>query len=141
MKAQFPVLFVSHGGGPLPLLDDSMHKPLTSFLGKGAAKLLPCKPKAVVCVTAHWESQSDAVLLSTSPSPSLLFDYSSFPPESYKFKYPAPGASAEQISSVRSLLKEKGIESECDPVRGFDHGTFVPLMLLFPEAGIPIYLS
>ena len=134
---RLPVLFVSHGGGPLPLLNDSMHAPLTKFL-KSASKLSSVRPHAIVCVTAHWESKSSAPCISVSPSPSMLYDYGGFPPESYKIKYPAPGPPATLIDRVSDLLTLAGIGIEKDDARGFDHGTFVPLKLMYPEADIPV---
>lgn len=130
-----PSLFLPHGGGPMPLLGDPGHAPLISFL-KGVKATLPAKPKAIVLATAHWEGRAK-VMVSTNSAPDMLFDYYGFPPETYKYKYPAPG-SPELAARVLGLLEHAGIASEGDAKRGFDHGTFVPLMLAFPDADIPV---
>ncbi|KAG1674698.1 hypothetical protein FOA52_007222 [Chlamydomonas sp. UWO 241] len=134
---RMPALFVTHGGGPMPLLtNDKGHAPLTKWL-KGAAKsLVPHKPDAIVCVTAHWETATP--MLSTNPSPPMLYDYSGFPPESYEYKYPAAGPPKELTARVTQLLGDAGLSPRVDARRGFDHGTFVPLMLMYPGADIPV---
>jgi len=128
-----PVLFVPHGGGPMPLLGDENHRVLTEFM-RSVGKELP-RPKAIVVITAHWEE--DIVTVSSSPSPGMLYDYHGFPPEAYQFKYPAPG-SPKLAQDIAELLKDKGIESRLDSKRSYDHGTFVPLMLMYPLADIPV---
>ena len=72
----------------------------------------------------------------TSPRPPMLFDYSGFPEESYQLSWPAAGSPA-LAARVRTLLDEAGILNGEDDTRGFDHGTFVPLMLTYPKAEIP----
>lgn len=132
-KALMPVLFVPHGGGPMPLLGEPNHRELTAFM-QSVSKELP-RPKAILVITAHWEE--DVVTISNSPAPGMFYDYYGFPPESYKFKYPAVGAPA-LAQTIADLLKANGIASQFDPKRDFDHGTFVPLMLMYPEADIPV---
>jgi aromatic ring-opening dioxygenase catalytic subunit (LigB family) len=88
--------------GPLPLLGDPAHKGLTKFLKSVSASLLPRKPDAVLCVTAHWETSHPTV--STSPAPPMLYDYGGFPEESYRIQYPAPGR-PELAQRVVGLLK------------------------------------
>ncbi len=127
-----PVLFVPHGGGPLPLLGDPNHQALEVFLSS-LAVTMP-KPRAILVITAHWEAAQ--VTLSNHAAPSMIFDYYGFPPEAYQFCYPAPGESA-LAKVIVSLLSAKGIETRLE-ARGFDHGTFVPLTLMFPEATIPV---
>ena len=128
-----PILFVPHGGGPMPLLGDENHLALTAFM-RSLGNELP-RPSAIVVVTAHWEEK--VATISSSPSPGMLYDYSGFPPESYEFKYPAPG-SPKLAQEIAQLLQAKGIESRLDPTRNYDHGTFVPLMLMYPQADIPV---
>ncbi len=128
-----PVLFVPHGGGPLPLLNDPSHSELTDFLSSVSLELP--HPKAILVVTAHWEEAQ--VNVSSAAAPAMLFDYYGFPPESYEFRYGAPG-SPELAQRIKSLLDEEGIETQLNPRRDFDHGTFVPLMLMYPEAKIPV---
>lgn len=128
-----PVLFVPHGGGPMPLLGEPNHRQLIHFL-KSVSADLPL-PKAILVVTAHWEASS--VRLSSHSAPEMLYDYYGFPPESYEFQYPAPGY-PELAQTISSHLESVGIDSRLDGVRGFDHGCFVPLMLMYPQAEVPV---
>jgi aromatic ring-opening dioxygenase catalytic subunit (LigB family) len=127
-----PVLYLPHGGGPLPILGDPRHKNMVDFL-RGAAKELG-QPSAILVVSAHWEEDQPTVMSASHPE--MLYDYYGFPPESYKIKYPAPGEPrlAEQI---RDLIEAAGGKAKLDSRRGFDHGLFIPLMLMYPEARIP----
>jgi len=86
-------------------------------------------------VTAHWICKD--VCISSGSSHPLLFDYGGFPPESYKYQYNAPG-NPELADKIQELLKGAGIKSSKDSKRGWDHGVFVPLMLMFPAADIPV---
>jgi aromatic ring-opening dioxygenase catalytic subunit (LigB family) len=99
-------------------------------------RVLPAtKPSAIVVLSAHWESQQ--VKITSSSKPSMYFDYYGFPKETYEYDYPAPG-SPDLAWKIRGLLESKGISSELDPKRGLDHGAFIPLMLMYPEADIPV---
>ena len=129
-----PTLFVPHGGGPMPLMGDKNHEQLTAWLKQAGADL-PRRPTAILVISAHWEEPTAAVL--TAAIPPLLFDYYNFPPETYKYKYPAPGAPS-LAQDVAKKLQEAGIPCREDPKRGFDHGTFVPLLLMYPKADIPV---
>lgn len=131
-----PAMFVNHGGGPMPLLGDKDHAGLTNFLRDGVQKHLNLKEiKGIILVTAHWEES--VVTISSGKHHDLYFDYYGFPPETYKYKYDAPGdpALAERIHHT---LKKAGIKSKLDPKRGWDHGVFVPMMLINPAASVPI---
>ncbi|MEM7194583.1 MAG: class III extradiol ring-cleavage dioxygenase [Pseudomonadota bacterium] len=127
-----PVLFVPHGGGPLPLLEDPNHRSLITFLKSVSSELVV--PDAIIVVTAHWEAS--VVTVSSSTTPDMIYDYQGFPPESYEFKYPAPG-SPELAADIVHCCQQGGVKAVLTD-RGFDHGTFVPLMLMFPQARIPI---
>jgi aromatic ring-opening dioxygenase catalytic subunit (LigB family) len=127
-----PVLFIPHGGGPLPLLDDPGHRDLTAFLSR-CSDLLP-RPDAILVISAHWESGHPTLLGAAAPP--LLYDYSGFPPESYRLQYPAPGA-PELAQQLAARLRERGFNATVDEQRGFDHGLFVPLSLIYPRADIP----
>lgn len=125
-------LYLSHGGGPLPLLGDEAHremvdllKQVTSFLGN---------PSAILVISAHWEE--DKPTITSGASPSLIYDYYGFPKESYEIKYPAPG-SPVLARKICDLLKSHGIEASLTDQRGFDHGLFVPLKIMYPDANIP----
>lgn len=96
------------------------------------------RPSAILVISAHWESsKSRFVQITSNPKPGMIYDYSGFPSETYQYKYPAPG-SPEIAAKIQTVLNEHGIHSELDPHRGFDHGVFVPLMLMEPEADIPV---
>jgi 4,5-DOPA dioxygenase extradiol len=126
------VLYVSHGGGPLPLLGDPGHKELVENL-ETMATIVP-KPSAILVISAHWEEARPTI--TGGANPPLLYDYYGFPEESYEIQYPAPGepSLARRISD---LLADDGIEAVLDEQRGFDHGVFVPLKIMVPDATIP----
>ncbi|RYY74844.1 MAG: dioxygenase [Gammaproteobacteria bacterium] len=127
------VLFVPHGGGPMPLLGDENHRALTQFMRTVGGELP--KPKAIVVITAHWEE--NVATISSSPAPGMFYDYHGFPQEAYEFKYSAPG-NPELAENIMRLLQADGIKCKLDSARDFDHGTFVPLMLMYPAADIPV---
>lgn len=130
---QMPVVFLPHGGGPMPLLGDANHRELIAFL-KRLPEQLP-KPQAILVVTAHWEEPVASI--SGAQRPGMLYDYYGFPPESYEFQYPAPGNPALAME-IQTLLQHQGIDARLDSHRDYDHGTFIPLMLMYPEAQIPV---
>lgn len=132
-SAIMPILFVAHGGGPLPLLNDPSHQQHRAFLTT-VAEQLP-KPTAILLITAHWESNE--VALASNPAPGMLYDYSGFPAECYHYRYPAPGAPQLAVQ-VQQLLQNQAIPCRLDNERAYDHGTFVPLMLMYPEANVPV---
>jgi 4,5-DOPA dioxygenase extradiol len=130
----YRVVFLSHGGGPLPLLNDPSHQAMIRFMRALPAKLIT--PKAVVVFSAHWEEP--VVTLQTHPQPPMLYDYYGFPPETYTINYPAPGA-PELAQEIEEVLTNHGISSARDSHRGFDHGHFIPLSLMYPQANIPTF--
>jgi len=132
-SALMPVLFVPHGGGPMPVLGEPNHAELVTFL-KGVAATLP-RPRAILVISAHWEESVATV--SSASSPAMFYDYYGFPPESYHFQYHASGDPV-LAQQVVELLDEQGIDARLDAERGYDHGTFVPLMLMYPAADIPV---
>jgi 4,5-DOPA dioxygenase extradiol len=132
MSSNATVLFIPHGGGPLPLLNEPGHIAMNRFLRGFAATIV--KPEAIVVISAHWEEP--VIAITAAVSPSLLFDYYGFPAETYEYQYPAPGH-PKLAERVESLLQSAGIDSRLDHQRGFDHGMFVPLMMMYPEADIP----
>jgi aromatic ring-opening dioxygenase catalytic subunit (LigB family) len=93
------------------------------------------RPEAIVVVSAHWECATPTVTSATAPG--LYFDYYGFPPETYELTYPAPG-SPELADRLVELLGVAGFTPELDAERDFDHGMFVPLMLMYPDAAIPV---
>jgi aromatic ring-opening dioxygenase catalytic subunit (LigB family) len=137
-RTRMPTVYLPHGGGPWPFVEVGMGSreeldALAAYLrGLGAA--LPAKPRALLVVSAHWEEAEPTLM--TSARPPMLYDYYGFPPAAYEITWPAPGDPA-LAARVRALLSEAGIASAEDPARGFDHGTFVPLKLTYPEADVP----
>ncbi len=132
MNALAPVLYLPHGGGPMPLLNDQSHLSLIHFLKKLAAGYQ--QPTAIVIISAHWETAVPSIY--TDPNPALLFDYYGFPPEAYSYTYPAQGH-PELAQQVSKLVNAAGMDCKLVHGRGFDHGMFVPMMLLYPQANIP----
>lgn len=132
-ESLMPVVFVPHGGGPMPLLGDHNHRELVSFM-QSLATDFP-HPNAIVVITAHWEEE--VVSITHSAAPGMLYDYYGFPPESYEFTYPAPGNPA-LAKHIQQLLQDQNIAARLDNQRAYDHGTFVPLMLMYPAADIPV---
>ena len=126
------VLFIPHGGGPLPLMEDPGHAAMNEFLRRFPASLP--RPEAIVVISAHWESP--VIGITGAAQPPLLFDYYGFPPETYEYRYPGPGHPG-LAARIADLLAAAGIESRVDDERGLDHGVFVPLMLMYPAADIP----
>lgn len=131
-EALAPVLFIPHGGGPLPLLGDPSHAKLNVFLANSLQGIR--RPSAIVVVSAHWEAEVATV--TSGATPGLIYDYYGFPPASYQIKYPVPGAPV-LAQRIHELLEQHGIAARLDDQRGFDHGVFVPLKIMQPDASIP----
>ena len=125
-------LFISHGGGPMPLLGDAGHKQMVSSLKNIASKIT--RPDALLIVSAHWEEQIPTI--TAGQNPSLIYDYYGFPEESYDIQYPCAG-DPSLANEIHALLNNARIEARLDKHRGFDHGVFVPLKIMYPEADIP----
>jgi aromatic ring-opening dioxygenase catalytic subunit (LigB family) len=132
MPSSANILFISHGGGPMPLLGDAGHVEMVQCLQDFALQIP--KPSAILVVSAHWEAKHATVTSATAPE--LIYDYSGFPPESYAIKYPAPGA-PDLADDIVQALTAAGIDAAKDHQRGWDHGVFVPLKIMYPEADIP----
>jgi aromatic ring-opening dioxygenase catalytic subunit (LigB family) len=125
-------IFISHGGGPLPLLGDAGHGQLVDTLKSIAARVKT--PDSILLVSAHWEE--DVPTITSGKNPSLIYDYYGFPEESYSIDYPCPGNPA-LAKEVYDSLQSVNITAKLDEKRGFDHGMFVPLKIMYPEANIP----
>ena len=136
-SARMPTWFIPHGGGPCFFMDwnppDAWNR-MANFL-KNVASTLPRTPKAIVMVSAHWLTPNLA--MTSGAQPELIFDYYGFPPHTYELTYPAPGAPALAEQIVKTLTAA-GVTSGADASRGFDHGMFIPLKLIFPQANIPV---
>jgi 4,5-DOPA dioxygenase extradiol len=128
-SAEMPVLFVSHGSPMLPFEDIPARKFL---LGLGAK--LP-RPKAILCISAHWESP--VIGVTGAERLETIHDFYGFPKALYELEFDAPG-SPELAARAVGLLKDAGIAATVDPTRGRDHGCWNPLMLIYPQSGIPV---
>ncbi|MEX2648996.1 MAG: class III extradiol ring-cleavage dioxygenase [Alphaproteobacteria bacterium] len=124
-----PALFISHGS-PMTAIEPS---PTHHFL-KRLGKELP-KPKAILCVSAHWETEKPRLTMARNPE--LIYDFHGFPKALSTVKYPAPG-SPELAARVATLLAKAGIASVLDAQRGLDHGCWDPLYLMYPAADVPV---
>jgi aromatic ring-opening dioxygenase catalytic subunit (LigB family) len=138
-RAKMPAIYLPHGGGPWPWTPAFTPALAADYLALRAyleqlPRALPRRPTGVVVVSAHWEARLPTVL--TSERPTMLYDYHGFPADTYAIRWDAPG-SPPLAARVRQLLSAAGIESAEEPRRGFDHGTFVPMKLAFPEADVP----
>ncbi len=133
---RLPTYFISHGGGPWPWMD-GMRLPMAALTAslQDITREIGGLPRAVLCVSAHWEAACFTVMGTARPQ--MVYDYGGFPPHTYSVQYPAPGA-PDVAQRVSSLLQAAGIAAALDKTRGFDHGTFSPLAVMYPEAQVPV---
>ncbi len=124
-----PTLFLTHGAPTLPL-EPGPAKDDFAALGRD----LP-RPESVLCISAHWETA--AATVSGAERPETIHDFYGFPAELYEIQYPAPGA-PELASRVTELLGEAGLGASIDTGRGLDHGAWVPMRLMYPEADMKV---
>ena len=125
----FPAVFVSHGSPDLPL----QPSPARDFLQQLGQQL--GRPKAILCISAHWGTQHPTV--SAVLRPKTHHDFGGFPAQLYQLYYPAPGAT-DLAYRVVELLSTAGIQHELNFTRGLDHGAWIPLSLMYPTADIPV---
>ena len=125
-------LYISHGGGPLPILGDAEHAEMVTCLKRIADTIY--KPSAIIVVSAHWEE--NVVSVTGNSKPEMIYDYYGFPEESYEITYPADGH-PRLAEDVLEHFAGRQIEAKLDSQRGFDHGLYIPLMLMYPKADIP----
>ena len=133
---RLPTYFISHGGGPWPWMQE-MRAPMAELAAslKGIAHEIGRVPRAVLSVSGHWEAPRFTAM--ATPQPSMLYDYYGFPAHTYSVQYPAPGAPA-LAARIAALLQSAGIDAALDAERGFDHGTYAPLVVMYPEAQVPV---
>lgn len=134
---ELPTYYISHGGGPwsfIPGQRDGVFSKLARSLANIPMEV-GSRPRAVLAISGHWEE--DVFTVMSGPNPSMVYDYSGFPPFTYSIRYPAPG-SPEVAAQVQQLLESAGIPVRTDPHRGFDHGIFSPFAIIYPEADVPI---
>ena len=124
-----PALFVSHGA-PTLILDDV---PARAFLARVGGEL--GRPSAIVVVSAHYEATG--VRVDRSARPRTIHDFRGFPPALYEMQYPAPGDPA-LADEIVGLVRAAGLDAEADEGWGLDHGAWVPLMLMYPDADVPV---
>lgn len=125
---RMPVIYLSHGAPPLA--DDPLW---TRQLADWSASMP--KPSSVLMVSAHWED--DPLTLSATETVPLFYDFYGFPERYYEVEYPAPGAPA-LADEVEKLLTDASQAVSRDPERGLDHGAYVPLVEMYPEADVPV---
>lgn len=133
LKLNGNIIYFSHGGGPLPILGDPGHAKMITFMKQLPENLK--KPDAVIVISAHWEENIPTII--GTKSPPLLYDYYGFPEEAYNIEYPVPG-NPELAETVKQLLETNGIQSKITGERGFDHGLFIPLKMMWPVPEIPM---
>jgi aromatic ring-opening dioxygenase catalytic subunit (LigB family) len=132
---RLPSYFISHGGGPWPYI-----KAMQAQTRRLAASLqeipqsLGMTPKAILMISAHWEAKAFTIM--TNQNPPMLYDYHGFPENTYQVQYNAPGA-PWLVDRLQTLLTAAGLPVVLNASRGFDHGAFVPLFVMYPEANIP----
>jgi len=129
MTPRMPVVFVSHGA-PDALLKSADTVACWRELGQRIPQ-----PSAILVVSAHWEARQPTASLAESPD--TIHDFSGFSPALYRMQYPAPGAPA-LAEKVVALLSAAGISAGLHPDRGLDHGAWVPLSVMYPEAQVPV---
>jgi aromatic ring-opening dioxygenase catalytic subunit (LigB family) len=137
MPARMPTWFIPHGAGPCFFMDWNPPQAwdrMADFL-KGLHATLPMRPSAIVVVSAHWLEPT--VSVTSGAKQELIYDYSGFPAHTYELKYPAPGA-PELAQHITELLHQAQVPAQQNPTRGFDHGVFIPMLLMFPQANIPV---
>ena len=126
---RFPAVFISHGA-PLIAIRDAPARRFLSALGQQLGK-----PKAILLATAHWCTADP--MLGTATAPETVHDFGGFPDELYRLRYPAPGA-PEMAAKAAGLLRNAGFGAGEDAKRGLDHGTWIPLLLMYPDASVPV---
>lgn len=124
-----PSLFLSHGGPNIVLEDTPARDYLTGL------EAVTGRPSAIVIMSAHFETSGPVVV--TDPEPGMIYDFGGFPDELYAMVYPAPG-DPQLAERVRTMLGEAGFAAGVAAERGYDHGTWTPMLLAFPAADIPI---
>ncbi len=124
-----PTLFVSHGAPTIALEDGPAQRVLAGL----AARLE--RPRAVLMLSAHWEAAQVTVI--ATPTPPTVHDFFGFPAPLYALRYPAPGAPGV-ARRIAELLAAAGYRVGLDATRGFDHGAWVPLRLIYPDADVPV---
>jgi aromatic ring-opening dioxygenase catalytic subunit (LigB family) len=145
-SSEQPAIFLTHGAGPCwfvdgkdfpPFADIDKNSPGATWFRQLPDQLGENKPKAILVITAHWETSGVVNISAQSQHTDLYYDYSGFPKETYEIKF-QPKGDLELSQKVLDLLKQSGIPAVMNPKRNFDHGVFIPLKLMYPDASIPV---
>jgi len=131
-KNKTRIVYFSHGGGPLPLLGDPGHRSMIAFMRQLPEKLP--RPGAILVISAHWEEPVPTLLGGANPP--MFYDYYGFPESAYEIRYPAKG-NPSLAARISEILESQGITTNINKTRGFDHGLFIPLSMMYPQADIP----
>lgn len=135
--ARLPSYFISHGGGPWPYMREQtggMYDRLAQSL-QDMPRQIGVRPQAVLVISGHWEEREFTVMAGAEPP--MVYDYSGFPEHTYRVRYAAPGSPA-LAAQVQQLIQGAGCAARLDARRGFDHGTFAPLVVMYPQADVPV---
>ena len=116
----------------MPLMGDYDHLEMVAHL-RSIAQTLP-KPSAILMISAHWECALPTITAGSAPQ--LIYDYSGFPKETYAIEYPCSG-NPDLAQKIQGALESTGMPASLDAAHGFDHGLFVPLKIMYPQADIP----
>jgi aromatic ring-opening dioxygenase catalytic subunit (LigB family) len=138
MKRQrLPVYFISHGGGPWSYMDGPSRAAYAKLEAALAAmpRQIGVTPQAVLMISAHWEEPE--FTLTSNPKPPMIYDYGGFPDYTYHIHYDAPGDPAV-AARVQGLIESAGMPARLDAERGYDHGAFTPLKVIYPNADVPV---
>ncbi|TKC90067.1 dioxygenase [Trinickia terrae] len=131
-----PTYFISHGPGPWPVmphLQGAMARLEQSL--QDIPRQLGVRPRAILVISAHWEEPDFSLTVATQLKP--IYDFFGFPASAYQLSYPARGL-PELANHVRDLLESADISAQLDTKRGLDHGAYVPLMVMYPDADLPV---
>jgi aromatic ring-opening dioxygenase catalytic subunit (LigB family) len=137
MQATLPVYFISHGGGPWSYMEDETRASYAKLEASLAAMpaQIGARPAAVLMISAHWEEAE--FTLTAHPAPPMVYDYYGFPDYTYRIHYDAPG-DPQLAARTQALIEAAGMPARLDAARGFDHGAFTPLKVIYPDADIPV---
>lgn len=137
MQQSLPVYFISHGGGPWSFMDPESQAPYAVLAAELAdmPRQVQTTPTAILMISAHWEEPE--FTLTASASPPMIYDYGGFPDYTYRVRYDAPGH-PQLAARVKTLIESAGMPARLDPERGFDHGAFTPLKVMYPHADVPV---
>ncbi|RZL03185.1 MAG: dioxygenase [Rubrivivax sp.] len=134
---RLPTYFISHGGGPWPWMKAQLNGAYDRL--EASLQAVPAQlgqtPRAVLVISGHWEASEFTVM--ASPRPPMVHDYAGFPAHTYDIRYAAPG-SPQLATRVQGLIESAGFAARLDAERGYDHGTFVPLFSIYPDAQVPV---